>query len=196
MELWLNYVGSLPNKANPAKLHEIRRAFHPQMKRLWECHPALQAATHGSVQAAPEIDPTMPLRDGLSRRYVSHGYSWIPLIRGECALFCSVEILMLRMDLPGGHVRSPDLDNRTKSLLDALTLPNRSISQAAMGGPPSEDEKPFYVLLEDDKWVTRIAIESGTLLVPVDTKDENHLQAIIKVNLSPQYATGTNRFVV
>ena len=65
-----------------------------------------------------------------------------------------------------------------------------------MGGPPSEDEKPFYVLLEDDKWVTRIVIESGTLLVPVDTKDENHLQAIIKVNLSPQYATGTNRFVV
>jgi len=44
--------------------------------------------------------------------------------------------------------------------------------------------------------VTRIVIDSATLLTPIGTIDENHMQAIIKVSLKPQFATGTNRFVV
>ena len=197
MKFWLNYIGALPSKASVAAKHSIRCCFHGQLKRLWECHPALQAARHGSILAAPEIAPETSLRDGLAQRFVSHGdYSWVPLVRGEAALYCSIEILMLRMDLPGGDIRSPDLDNRAKLLIDAMTIPNRSISHQELGGQPTEDQKPFYVLLEDDRWVTRISVDSATLLTPVDTKDQNHLQAIIKVSLEPQYATGTNQFVV
>jgi hypothetical protein len=197
MEFWLNYVGVLPKTASVALKHSVRRDFHKQLKLLWKRHPALQAARHGRVLAAPDIAADTLLRDGLAQRYVSHGgYAWVPLVRGEAALFCSIEILMLRMDLPGGHIRSPDLDNWAKLLIDAMTIPNAGISQEALGGLPSEDEKPFFVLLEDDKWVTRIVVDSANLLVPVDTKDENHMQAVIKVTLKPQYRTGTNMFVV
>lgn len=94
----------------------------------------------------------------------------------------------------GWQHQSPDLDNRAKLLIDAMTIPNMSISHQMLGGIPLEDEKPFYVLLEDDKWVTRIVIDSATLLTPVDSVDENHMQAIIKVSLKPQFSTGTNAF--
>lgn len=105
MEFWLNYIGAIPIKASVEAKHSIRRCFHQQLKRLWECHPALLGATHGSILAAPQIPWQMPLRDGLAQRYLGHGgYSWVPLVRGEAALYCSIEILMLRMDLPGGNI--------------------------------------------------------------------------------------------
>jgi len=111
----------------------------PAAEEALGCHPALQAAVHGSVLAAPQIAPHTPLRDGLAERFVSHGgYSWVPLVRGEAALYCSIEILMLRMDLPGGNIRSPDLDNRAKLLIDAMTIPNMSISHQDLGGLPQK----------------------------------------------------------
>lgn len=53
MEFWLNYIGAIPIKASVEAKHSIRRCFHQQLKRLWECHPALLGATHGSILAAP-----------------------------------------------------------------------------------------------------------------------------------------------
>jgi hypothetical protein len=197
MEFWLNYVGELSGRMSVADMHGIRRHFHKQLKKLWECHPALQVATHGTLEGGPGIAPETRLHDGLAQRFKSHnGYSWVPLVRGEAALQCSIEILMLRTEAPGAHIASPDLDNRAKVLIDAMTIPNKGIPHTDLGGDPTADEQPFYVLLEDDKWVTRIVIEAATLLEPVDTQHTNYLQAIIKVSLKPQYATPSNSFVV
>lgn len=187
MEFWLHYVGSLPAKASVPQKHAIRQHFHKQLRQLWDRHPALQGALWGQHT----------LLDGLAQRFKDRrGFAWVPLVRGETALNCSLDILLLRTDAPGAPVRSADLDNRTKLLVDAMTIPNPSIKQTDLGSPDAS-EVPFCVLLEDDRWVNRISVQAATLLEPVDqSSDVNHVRAVIKVTLTPQYPTGTNQWFV
>ncbi len=45
MEFRLLYQGELPsagNKGKPHESHAIRRAFHPQLRRLWSVEPNLR----------------------------------------------------------------------------------------------------------------------------------------------------------
>jgi hypothetical protein len=196
MEFVLTYAGPLvTDGVRPKDKHTIRRYFHPQLKRLWDTHQALMNVNHGTIRAAPEIDPNTPLREGLARRYQTHGHSWVPLVRSELALHCCLDFLILRPEPPGEINRSGDLDNRVGVLVDALSLPNVSVSHAALGEPPKDEEKPFFVLLEDDRCVTRIVVETSTLLErvnPVATKDE--ARVVVKVTLTPQYLTGVNMY--
>jgi len=194
MEFVLTYAGPLvTDGVRPKDKHTIRRYFHPQLKRLWDTHQALMHAQHGTIVDAPQIDPKTSLREGLAQRFQSQNHSWVPLVRSELALHCCLDFLILRPEPPGEVNRSGDLDNRVGVLVDALSLPNRSVGHAALGDPPTADEKPFFVLLEDDRCVTRIVVETSTLLErvnPVATKDE--ARVVVKVTLTPQYLTGVN----
>ena len=75
------------------------------------------------------------------------GYNFVPLVTRDLELLCSIEILFLRFGDPGGVInRVGDLDNRLKTLFDALTMPRDAVQL----GPflvPGMDENPYFVCL-------------------------------------------------
>ena len=93
----------------------------------------------------------------LSTQYERNGYKYVPLVTEESHLYCSIKILLLRPDPPGCLIRSGDIDNRLKTIFDSLRMPT---SKAELGGHEiaTEDEKPFFCLLEDDRLVTNIEV--------------------------------------
>ena len=128
MRFYLTYegvlMGSSRDNTRPDHKHDIRRKFHHQLKRLWHM-TWLKDMKHGVYVNAPEIDPSMSMRDGLARRYALGAYKFVPLVREELALLCSLKILFLRPDPPGNLIRSADLDSRLKTLFDSLKCPQR-----------------------------------------------------------------------
>jgi hypothetical protein len=104
----------------------------------------------------------------------------------DLELLCSVEILFLRFGDPGGVInRVGDLDNRLKTLFDALTMP-RSADQLGPFVTPDPDEDPFFCLLEDDSVITKASVESDTLLEAVSSPpNENDSRIVITVRLRP-----------
>jgi hypothetical protein len=101
---------------------------------------------------------------------------------------CSVEILYLRLGEPGNIFkpnRVGDIDNRLKTLFDAMTLP-RDAGQVGGFTSPEPDEIPFFCLLEDDSVITRATVESDVLLQAVsDPPDPNDARVIISVKIRP-----------
>ena len=96
---------------------------------------------------------------------------------------------MLR-DGPPGKVRT-DIDNRLKTLFDALQMPN---SDQLGGETPKPGQDPFYVLLADDRLITRVAVTSDMLLEPVEgvTRKEDAVRLVIDVNVRPYAVTWEN----
>jgi hypothetical protein len=164
---------------------KIRKAFHPQLKRLREVVPYLSAPppafSHGHVFGAP--DPKHSV-DQLAQRFSMFGYHFVPLVLHELELLCSIEILLLRAGDPGGVVnRVGDLDNRLKTLFDALTMPHDR-NQLGPYTVPASGEDPFFCLLQDDSLITKATVESDRLLEPIsDPPDENDARVIITVRL-------------
>jgi hypothetical protein len=58
-----------------------------------------------------------------------------------------------------------DVDNRIKTLLDALKVPNDP-SALPDGISLTEDEDPLFCLFEDDNLITSLAIKTDRLLEP------------------------------
>ena len=145
MRFHLTYEGLLLGSGRadprPGHKHELRRVFHHQLKRLWDT-TWLNEMKHGSYVNAPGIDPNLPMREGLAQRHTMGSYRFVPLVREELALLCSLKILFLRPDPPGSFT-SADLDSRLKTLFDALKMPAEK-SQVGKYQNPLRDEDPFY----------------------------------------------------
>ncbi len=110
------------------------------------------------------------------------------------SLLVGLEVLFLRPDPPGGIIRSADIDNRLKTLFDALRMPSGA---SELGGyDPAEGEDPFFVLLEDDSLLSHIAIETDTLLEPTESSGgeflANHARLVMTVSLKPYFQTVSN----
>lgn len=128
----------------------------------------------------------------LSDKFNKYGYNFVPLVSEFFVLNCSISILLLRPDSPGKIIKSGDLDNRLKTVFDALRMPQ---SREELGGfeHPSDDESPMYCLLEDDRLVTHVSVETDTLLEPVsDAPNDNDTRLVIKVDISPYFLTREN----
>jgi hypothetical protein len=180
MQFRLTYAGPLlaSSKSNTRAKHkhEIRKKLHPQLQRLWAILDMDQAAG----QKRSEIYPAkFPLGE----------YRFFPLIRAEHSPICGVHVLLLRHGEPGRLVQSGDIDNRAKTLLDALRKPNNTDE---LGGyaTPADGETPFYIFLEDDRLLTQLSIETDTLLDPIPreegTSPDNDVLAVITVNVRSQ----------
>jgi hypothetical protein len=196
MKFVLTYEGEL--RANDSRRKwEIRRQFHPQLRELWRIHPALlvverhrmvpggnyfQYEQHhslppGPVRSAPpnSIDVLAPIK--------VEDKQYCPLVRNSLALHCGLKIIFLRKEEPGKIYQGGDLDNRLKTLFDALSVPNRT--EPLPKGAVIED--PLYCLLEDDALITRIDVETQRLLSrPKSSAHEAHL--IIEVDVRPTEA--------
>jgi len=96
---------------------------------------------------------------------------------------------MLRPGVPG-RVRdgAGDLDNCLKTLLDSLQVPKAN--QLAASDVPASDENPLYCLVEDDKLITRLGVDTDRLLV--ESKSSNEVLVLIRVTLEFTHQHFTN----
>ncbi|BCA58000.1 hypothetical protein HMP06_0769 [Sphingomonas sp. HMP6] len=102
-----------------------------------------------------------------------------------------LDVLFLRDDRVGSVLRAGDIDNRLKTLLDGLSMPQ---SEAQLGSKisPGPDEKPFFCLLEDDSLVVKVSVETDTLLQPIPDIGTNAARVIVTVRTSPFRVTDAN----
>jgi len=114
MEFRLVYEGPLlAQGAKAAHKWEIRRALHPQLARLWQERPLAAAAPrllYASAQRTPES--ILVDKDGLR---------FAPLVSQKPNLYAEISVLLMRQQTHGALFNEGgDIDNRPKTLLDAL----------------------------------------------------------------------------
>lgn len=188
MEFTLYYRGPLKaatgrNKRKDHK-HDLRRHFHKQLKELWKLP---QLSEFQNALLVPEPD-TLESRTLLRR---VGQYHFAPLIGSYFHLVASLEIVMLRSEPEGRiFVRGGDIDNRLKTLFDALKVPNET---AALPDNvlPSSDETPFFCLLEDDSLITNVDIQTAHWLEP-DVQDSDEVVLLLRVRTKPTRVTWGN----
>jgi hypothetical protein len=91
---------------------------------------------------------------------------------------------MLHPEIVG--VPRSDIDNRTKTLLDALRCPQ---NEHEVGENTPRDAGPIYTLLDDDHLVTKLSVNTSHLLsdIPFNAKPgsnpEDNIFLLIDVNV-------------
>lgn len=181
MEFTLTYRGPLKANRGATDKQAIRRVFHTQMRQLWTQAP-LSAYT---ALLSKTNRPSQPcLLEDLGP------FHFAPLISSRLNLIAELAITMLRPEPPGSIVtQGGDIDNRIKTLLDALRMP-RVLAELSKGDTPSEGEDPFFCLLQDDNLVTKLAVSTDRLLEPVDSQSE--VQLLIHVTVKQTQGTWDN----
>ena len=190
--------------------HSIRREFHKQLRHLWATdrflsryqihldNPNLGERPCAAADAqygmrAPQGDEMQPLVDVVADRHHRFGYRFVPLVTTYFNLRCSLHVLFLRHDVPGGAIQAGDIDNRIKALIDALRLPQHQNKLVSGDERPREGENPFSCLLEDDDQVSGFAVETDSLLYPSSGSDGSRsVKLVVTVELRPNFATSFN----
>ncbi|HEY2811378.1 MAG TPA: hypothetical protein VGJ00_08335 [Rhabdochlamydiaceae bacterium] len=165
MEFYLKYQGVLKSNASPQDKHALRKHFHRQIKCLFDMDENLHKRENWSLEApASEDEKTMYC---IVQKEAFH---FAPLISSKLFLLAEIDITLLWSDLPGQIIGNGDIDNKLKTLLDALSCPVHS--NQLTGLVPAEGEKPFYCLLEDDKLIQNINVRTHTLFDCNDKKEQ------------------------
>ncbi len=158
MEFRLTYRGQLKGNGTAEQKQKIRRFIHPQLSKLWTQPPLtdykhfLPGGKHAAVNSpfARSVGP----------------FTFQPLVTSAYDVVAELDVTFLRPEPPGILVsNSGDIDNRIKTLLDALRMP-QNLAEMPMNDSPSETESPFCVLLEDDSLITHLSITTDRLLEP------------------------------
>jgi len=165
VEFRLIYSGILSAASSGKKeKHAIRKVFGEQLRELWKVHPALAGRAYMAAALSdwPDREASKSGRTWLDLTMEKHG-GFVPLVTEGLALTCDLDILFLRRESPGKIVTSGggDIDRRLITLFDALRKP----TIGEIDSPLSAEEKPFYVLLEDDSLITKVAVTTDRLLV-------------------------------
>lgn len=178
MDFRLFYEGPLKSNGDANTKHAIRKQFHKQLKRLWKEHELLKLASTRRLSALKGT----PL-NVLAGMFKKNGFTFVPLVNHEFGLICTLDILFLRQSKPGELIKhGGDLDNRMKTLFDALKVPEDSDQ---VSGTPDEDESPFFCLMEDDALVTALSITTDRLLTTAGQGHErDNVLLIIHVKIS------------
>lgn len=186
VEFRLLYEGELlpsgTSKTRAPEKHLIRRAFHPQLRRLWFVHPRLRqlgesigtsvygneisSAFSKEIESVPKLSTDEAIRKAfeyMGKNWARNGYRFVPLVTENLSLRCALDILLLR---PGDEkyiFQQGDIDAQVKTLFDALKVP-QNFAEAG-SSPPQEDETPFFCLLEDDRLISEVRVLSDQLLL-------------------------------
>jgi hypothetical protein len=181
----------------------IRRVFHGQLKQLWRTnrflrdykeHPRLFAKSpplsESSGMWGSNPDEQFPLVELVAALHQAQGYRFVPLVRRDWSMLCTLEILFLRRDAPGSALNAGDIDNRIKTLIDALRCPLNA-KELAGSETPLEGEDPFFVLMEDDSLVSHFSVETDTLLDPPvpGAADTRRAKVVVTVDMRPYHVT-------
>jgi len=107
---------------------------------------------------------------------------YLPLVSTNIKLICELDILMLRPEPIGNLISGGDIDNRLKTLLDGLRMPN-NIDELPKIRTNTDINDPFYALLQDDKLISKLNVEVGQLLI--EDKEKNYVKIVIKAKIIP-----------
>lgn len=190
-------LGASKNDTRASLKHQIRREFSPQLKRLWDTNQRLVFITHDNGRywlekhpderlkgAMPDGEVRALLHDSglkhLAQTWERSGQKCVPLVTENMGVRCTLEILFLRPEEPGMLVKGGDLDNRIKTLFDALRLP-KSLDE--MNGEIQDE--PIYCLFEDDRLISEFRIVADhLLLLPRETEaNPNDVFLVVDVKL-------------
>lgn len=197
----LTYQGLLYSSSNgnrnAANKHHVRRQFHPQLKRLFDGselfrHVLINQAPENKYLKPPPLQaPVFGLED-LANRGRMGNFRFVPLVKEEFSLWCGLEVLFLRPGRAGKIFKSGDIDNRIKTILDALKKP-RDL-QDIEADYPTDYEDPLFCLLEDDSLIAKLSVDTDDLLgiVGGQPPNDNDAHLIITVTLRPSIATWEN----
>lgn len=157
MKFRLHYRGRLPSNGGKAIKCEIRNALMAQLNTVWEQLP-------------------LNSKDWLNTKYEFTaikniaGQKFSAIVNKDHFAVAEIDILFLRPEPLTGLVdHGGDIDNRMKTLLDALSIPNAK--QLSSRYPHTEFDGISHCLLEDDKLISRLNIEVDRLLDPQDPKE-------------------------
>jgi hypothetical protein len=171
MEFRLVYRGKLKaNAATAADKQEVSRVFHPQLRNLWQ---QLPLSSHPDwLRPEPQTNFSILEQRG--------AFSFAPLVSTKLRLIAELSIIFLRPQEPGRLItQGGDIDNRIKTLLDALRMPKAE--ELPRSDAPKEGETPFFCLLEDDALVTALSVTTDRLLE--EPGDPQHVHLVIHVRV-------------
>lgn len=158
MEFTLVYEGPLRANGSVSAKQKLRRAFHLQLRELRSQPPFNQERNPDFL--------TVGLPDEPQNFQNLSGFTFVPLVSTYLKAIAELDIIMLRPEPPGSIVtQSGDIDNRLKTLLDSLRVP-QSEREIPTDDSPVENENPFFCLLEDDNLVTKLTVSTDRLLKP------------------------------
>ena len=200
MNIVLHYRGLLKANGNAKHKQEIRAHFHEQLKTLWQQPPLDQlctAAFHHTSDPGHDYK-TLMLRARnilMPSLVVSVGnIQFVPLVSPKLDAVAGLDITLLRHEPAGSIVISGgDIDNRIKTLLDALKIPDENQVKALPD--PEIVEQPFLCLLEDDRLVVRLSVLTEQLLEP-PMKNKSEVIALIRVSITRVAESMYNSFLV
>jgi hypothetical protein len=205
MEFRLLYEGELlpcsNSKRRPKEKHAIRRAFHPQLRRLWQTRSNLkdladrafiQTAEPHSVRdvhgedvyiGAPKTDQQrfdIGIKS-IGEKWARAGYELVPLVVPEFGLRCSLDILLLRPEGDRFIFEQGDIDGQVKTLFDALRIPDNT--GETDGAIPEPDEHPLFCLLQDDKLISEVKVTTDQLLMLPHEKEVRANTCLVTVHV-------------
>ena len=198
MQFRLTYEGSLYASSNGASRgdhkQEIRRRFHPQLKRLWETNLPFQ---HLQIGLAPENrfstgEPRPFGLEDLANQGRMGNFRFVPLVKASFDLWCGLDVLFLRRGKSGSVFKTGDIDNRVKTILDSLKKPQDL--QGIENASPVNGEDPFFCLFDDDSLVGKLSVETDDLLefIGGGLPNDNDARIVITVTVRPAIATWGN----
>lgn len=184
MKLVLHYRGKLKANGKPDHKHDLRKHFHQQLATLWGQEPLKEHPK--LLQERTRVGEYSLLRP-LGQ------FTFAPLITYEMNAVAELSIILLRPETPGHLItQGGDIDNRLKTLFDALTMP-RHENSLPKGAVPNDNETPFFCLLEDDNLVTDVAVRTVQLLEP--NVDASHVDLLIDVKTDVTRQTMGNYYL-
>lgn len=180
MQFHLIFEGDLRPKpqANLSHIHSIRMALHEQLAALWSISP---------LSETPKWQE--PKQQGWpSVLEIVGDQQFVPLVSENMFTLAELQITILR----DRHAGSPagihgDIDNRVKTLSDALRIPSTSEFNTLVAAGIEWPEKT-YCLLQDDRLVTKLTVETDRWLA----KGPHVTMAIIRVAIKTNRATMHN----
>jgi hypothetical protein len=78
-------------------------------------------------------------------------------------------------------IQGGDIDNRLKTLFDALRMPN-NLSETG-NQKPDENETPFFVLLEDDSLISELRVVTDQLLLLPKEREIRPQEALLVITV-------------
>ncbi len=165
MEFTLTYRGPLSSNGDAKEKQILRRYFHKQLKELW-----VQPPLKGKINS-----DSRPLFESLNEQVGS--FRFAPLVSSRFSFTAHLNVTFLRPGYPGKLFGTGgDIDNRMKTLFDALTKPPPN--QIPGGDAPQPDEEPFFCLLQDDALITGMSVTTDRLL---DCQNDREVLLLIRV---------------
>ena len=151
MEFSLYYKGILKSNGSKKDKHEIRMFFHNQIEKLWTQEPLINFKSFLESKS-----------DAFSREI--NGFTFSSIINKDFHLIADLDIILLRPEPIGNIIKTGgDIDNRLKTLFDALKMPS-NFDELPNDLDPKNMPKTRFCLLHDDSLINSIKISTRQFL--------------------------------